>query len=171
MNVKFLLPFVEAAYEVLLAETNMELRRGELSLDKAAYYTDDITVIISLVGAVQGTVFYSMSKATGCALATRMMGEEQKEFEALAQSGIAELGNVITGRASVLLSKSGYEVTISPPAMIMGKGAIISTLDFPRLIVPLEGDCGKVMIHLALRENTNQNLKTPDIAVPNRPNI
>jgi chemotaxis protein CheX len=112
-----------------------------------------------------------MSKETGCSLASKMMGEEQKEFEALAQSGIAELGNVITGRASVLLSKGGYEVTISPPAMIMGKGAVISTLDFPRLIVPLEGDCGKVMIHLALRETTSPGLKTPDIQVPDRPSL
>jgi chemotaxis protein CheX len=171
MNVKFLLPFVEAAYEVLLAETNTELHRGELSLDKAAYQTDDITVIIALVGAVQGTVFYSMTQGTGCKLASKMMGDEQTEFGALAQSGIAELGNVITGRASVLLSQAGFEVTISPPALILGKGAVISTLDFPRLVVPLDGECGRVLIHLALRENSNANVKTPDIQVPNRPSI
>jgi chemotaxis protein CheX len=170
MNVKFLLPFVEAAYDVLLAETSTELRRGELSLEKSAYLTDDITVIIALVGSVQGTVFYSMSKETGCMLASKMMGEEQKEFEALAQSGIAELGNVITGRASVLLSKSGYEVTISPPALILGRGATISTLDCPRLIVPLEGESGKVMIHLALREGTIR-AKTPDLPQPDRPQM
>uniref|UniRef100_A0A7C4PND0 Chemotaxis protein CheX n=1 Tax=Anaerolinea thermolimosa TaxID=229919 RepID=A0A7C4PND0_9CHLR len=65
MNVKFLNPFVEAAYEVLTAETRQEVTRGDLKLENGTYLTDDLTVILSLVGAVEGTVFYSMSAATG----------------------------------------------------------------------------------------------------------
>ncbi len=171
MNVKFLNPFVEAAHEVLQRETGINITRGELGLEKNAYLTDDVTVIISLVGRVEGTVFYAMSQDTGIARASRILGEPLEALNALAQSGIAELGNVITGRASVKLSEAGYESTISPPTMLLGKGATISTLDFARLVVPLNSECGAVVIHLALREGANRGLTAAALSVPARPAV
>ncbi|HEX2979674.1 MAG TPA: chemotaxis protein CheX [Anaerolineaceae bacterium] len=171
MNVKFLNPFVDAAFEVLKAETGVSLKRGELSLEKSAYQTDDVTVIIALVGGVEGTIFYSMSSDTAVGLASKIIGEELGAFNSLAQSGVAELGNVITGRASVKLSEAGFEATISPPTLLLGKGATISTLDFPRLVVPLLSECGTVMVHLALREGSSQGKNTAQIPVPPRPSI
>jgi chemotaxis protein CheX len=97
------------------------------------------------------------------------MGETFKDFTHLAQSGIAELGNVITGQASIKLAEAGYQATISPPALILGKGATISTLDFARLIVPLTGECGQITIHLALRESIRQLISTPNLAIPSSP--
>jgi chemotaxis protein CheX len=171
MNVKFLNPFVEAAFEVLSAETGFAMERGLLGLDKEPYVTDDVTVILSLVGKVDGNVFYSTSKQTAQILASRMMGELFTDFNTLAQSGIAELGNVITGRASVKLSHAGYESTISPPALLLGKGAVISTLDYARLVVPLSGECGTLTVHLALRESSIKSFNSANAAVPDRPSI
>jgi chemotaxis protein CheX len=156
MNVKFLNPFVDAAYDVLQAETGLSVKRGELSLDKEPYSTDDLTVIISMIGRVIGNVIYSMDKDTALDLASRMMNEPVKELESLAQSSIAELGNVITGRASVSLSTAGYDAIISTPTLLLGRGAVISTLDFARLMIPLTSESGTVTIHLALREGTQE---------------
>jgi chemotaxis protein CheX len=170
MNVKFLNPFVEAAYEVVQAETGLQVVRGELTLEKNAYYTDEVTVIISLVGRVEGNVFYSLAQNTAVAMASRMLGEPLSEFNTLAQSGIAELGNVITGRASVKLAEAGFDSTISPPALLLGKGAMISTLDMARLVVPLETESGSVKIHLALREGRDRG-STAQIPTPARPGV
>jgi chemotaxis protein CheX len=169
MNVKFLNPFVEAADEVLRAEAHFNLGRGALGLEKEPYVTEDVTVIISLVGRVEGTVFYSMQEATARDLAGRMLGETLEEFDVLAQSGIAELGNVITGRASVKLAAAGYEATISPPTLLTGAGAVINTLDYARLVVPLTGECGKITIHLALREGATHGFNTGKAQVPAKP--
>jgi chemotaxis protein CheX len=100
-----------------------------------------------------------------------MMGEGFQELSALAQSGIAELGNVITGRASMKLSQAGYEATISPPSLVLGANAAISTLDTPRLVVPLESQFGPVHIHLALRPGKLRDLKASQIPVPHAPVI
>ena len=159
MNVKFLNPFVEAAHEVLQAETGLALTRGDLFLEKEAFRTDEVTVILGIIGQVEGNVFYSMTERTAIGLAERMMNETFESFIELAQSGIAELGNVITGRASVKLSHNGYESTISTPTMLLGKGAMISTLDFLRLVLPLNSDCGSLVIHLALREGIQSHPK------------
>jgi len=61
MNVKYLIPFVDAAYEVLKAEAHYQMKRGQLSLEKGPYITEEVTVLLSLVGDITGTVFYSMS--------------------------------------------------------------------------------------------------------------
>jgi chemotaxis protein CheX len=171
MNVKFLNPFIEAAHEVLKVETGIKMERGEISLEKEPYITDDITVIISLVGSVEGNVFYSMSEQTALSLAARILGELLTEFGPLAQSGIAEIGNVITGRASVKLSEAGYESTISPPTLLQGRGAVVSTLDYARLVVPLLGEFGPVVIHLALREGSSHTLSAARLTVPERPTV
>lgn len=171
MNVKFLNPFVEAAYEVLVQETGADIVRGELSLENNHYVTDDVTVIIALVGAVEGNVFYSMTQETAIRLASRMLAEKLLALDSLAQSGIAELSNVITGRASMKLSDAGYEATISPPSLLLGKGASISTLDFPRIIVPLKTNQGEMVIHLALRQGTRSDLKTSELPVPSSPKL
>jgi chemotaxis protein CheX len=171
MNVKFLNPFIEAATEVLQVETQLNLARGELTLEKEPYCTDDVTVIISLVGRVEGNVFYSMSDSTARKLASRILGENLTEFNNLAQSGIAELGNVITGRASVKLSTAGYESTISPPTLLSGRGATISTLDYARLVVPLEAEDVRIVIHLALREGISRSFNAGETPVLHKPKV
>jgi len=152
MNIKFLNPFLEAAAEVLEAEVDLTATRGSLSLQKSALSATEITVLISIIGQVQGVVLYGMSAATGMAIVSRIIGQEFSEFDGLAQSGIGELGNVISGRAAIKLSQAGYETTISPPTLIIGKGAQISTLDFSRIVVPLDTRLGQMVIHLAVRE-------------------
>lgn len=165
MNVKFLNPFVTSAHEVLSHEMHENVQRGDLYLENGLYTTDDVTVIISLVGAVDGTVFFSMSKEAAVRMASVLMGETFESLDKLAQSGIAELGNVITGRASMKLAEAGYESNISTPSLIIGKGATLSTLEYPRLIVPLNTSSGSLTIHLALREGVQSTLKTPQLGV------
>ena len=168
MNVKFLNPFIEAAFQVLQAETQLTISRGELVLEKDPYTTDDITIIISMVGQVMGNVIYSFNNQTAVALASRMMDEEISDLSTLAQSSIAELTNVITGRASVLLSQSGFECVISPPTFLIGKGAVISTLDYARLVVPLKTDLGSLTLHLAIREGNQKVISAGNAVAANR---
>lgn len=166
MNVKFLNPFISSAHDILHMEMHETIERGDLRLENGPYHTDDATVIISLIGAVDGTVFYSMSKESAMQFASVLMGEKFEALNALAQSGIAELANVITGQASMRLAEAGYESNISTPSLIIGKGASISTLEHPRLVVPLTSSIGSMTIHLSLRESLRNTLKTPQIATP-----
>ena len=166
MNVKFLNPFVSAAHDILSMEFHETVQRGELRLENGSYQTDEVTVIISLVGAVDGTVFFGMSKDSAIQFASVLMGEKFDVLNELVQSGIAELGNVITGQASMRLAEAGFESNISTPSLIIGSGASISTLAYPRLVVPLTTKIGSLTIHLSLRENLQMSLKTPQIATP-----
>ncbi len=161
MNVRFLNPFLDAAHQVLQAETGLTVSKGQIELEKSALTTEDITVLISLIGEVQGVVLYGLSERTGLEIVARMMGQQFEVFNDLARSGIAEMGNVITGRASIFLAEGGLEATISPPTVIEGAGAEVSTVDFSRVVVPLETEAGTITVHLALRESPADQKDNP----------
>jgi chemotaxis protein CheX len=151
MKVEFVNPFLEAASEVLDAELGGEVQRGTLRLHKTAFTTDEVTAVVGVTGTLHGLVLYSMSQATALRIVSRVMGQEFEEFDAIAQSGIGELGNVITGRASVLLSEAGFPSNITPPALVIGEGTLITTLDLVRLVLPLETDAGALEIQVVLK--------------------
>ena len=165
MKLELFHPFVTSAREVLSLEMHETIERGELRLENGFYMTDDVTVIISLIGMVNGTVFYSMSNEVAIQLASLLMSERFDSLDKLAQSGIAELGNVITGRASMKFAEAGYETEISTPSLVIGQGATISTLEYSRLVVPLITSIGLITIHLALREEPQPSLKTAQNSV------
>jgi len=151
VKVEFVNPFIEAACEVLESELGGEAQRGEVRLQKSAITTDEVTALVGVTGTVSGLVLYSMSLATAVALASRMMGQEFQELDALAQSGIGELGNVITGRAGVLLSEAGYPSNITPPALVVGRGTMVTTLDLNRLVFTLQTEVGDLEVQVVLR--------------------
>jgi len=153
MDVKFLNPFVESVFVVLEAELNISARRGELSLTRSAYTTDEVTVLISLTGPVQGVVMYGMTENMALKIVSRILGEEFEYLDDLAQSGVGELGNVITGQAAIRLSEAGYESILSPPQVILQKSAMISKVDFDRILVPIKTELGDIKVQIALRMN------------------
>jgi len=107
-NVKFLNPFVDAVVDVLKAECGVEARRGQLSLQKLALTTDDLTVLISLVGQVQGVVLYGLSTQTGLDLVSRVMEQPFHELDSLAQSGVGPRSRLSTSPASSCPSKPSW---------------------------------------------------------------
>jgi len=159
MDVKFLTPFVEAAKEVIQAEAKTTIQRGNLSLKRTAVTTEDISVIISLVGEVEGVVIFSLSIPTALKIVSRVIGQDFEEFDDLARSGIAELGNVITGRATMLLAKNGFNSDISPPTLIIGRDVKVSSVDFSRIVVPLIADIGEITVHLSLKERKTAGMQ------------
>jgi chemotaxis protein CheX len=154
MNANLLNPFIQAAVDVLKAEVGTEITRGNLALQKSALTSDDITVLINLIGDVYGVVMYGMQISTGLGMVSKIMGQEFTQLDSLAQSGVAELGNVISGQATVRFSAAGYQSNISTPMVLTGNGVEIATLDFIRIVVPLETQYGILTVHLALKEKT-----------------
>ena len=151
MRAEFINPFLQAAGEVLESELGTPPQRGSIGLQRSPYTSDEVTAVVAVTGDVGGMVMFAMNEDTARAIVSRMMGQEFPEFDALAQSGIAEIGNVITGRAAVLLSEAGYPSDLAPPMLIVGRNSMINTLDVQRLIIPMETEFGRVELQVALK--------------------
>ena len=149
---RLLSPFVEAACDVLEQEANVSVSRGSLSLKREAYVTDDVTVLINLVGDASGMAIFGMGTDTAKIIVSRMLGQEFDEFDALARSGIAELSNVVSGQATVGINQEvGIFTDISVPTLLLGSGSRVSTLGIDRLTIPLESEIGVIRVDLAVR--------------------
>src|SRR5579859_2836408 len=151
MRAEIINPFLQAASEVLESELGSPPERGTIGLQRSAYTSNEVTAVVAVTGEVAGMVLFAMSEATARGMVSKMMGQDFLEFDALAQSGIAEVGNVITGRAAVLLSEAGYPSDLAPPMLLIGKNTMISTLDVQRLVIPMETEFGSIEVQVALK--------------------
>lgn len=154
MKAEFVNPFLAAAQQVLEAEAGAAVRKGTVTVQNSPLMSDDVTVLIGVVGRVKGVVLYSLSERTAKDLVGAMVGEPVQVLDPLVESAVGELGNVITGRASMELEKLGYPVTIAPPSVVVGKNTVISTLEIRRLVIPLVTQYGDIVVHVALSETS-----------------
>src|SRR6266545_1439020 len=152
MRADFVNPFLRAADEVLESELGEAPTRGSVSVRKSAYTTDFVSAVVAVTGSVNGMVIYSMSEQTACGIVSQMLGSASPAFDAMAQSGISELGNVITGRAATLLAEPGWPSNLLPPRLVTGAGILISGVDQQRLVIPLLTPRGAVEIQVVLTE-------------------
>lgn len=144
-------PFLDAAYKFLQNELNMEVTRGQLRLESSKATSGEVNVAIGVAGDAEGTVLYSMSEKTAKTIAATLLTEPVPMFNELAESSIAEMGNIITGQAAAGLEEHGYVCKLTPPTIIAGKGVMISTVDIQRLVIPIELPVGYIEISVALR--------------------
>ena len=151
-RVELIAPFVEAAARVIQQECGESVGRGQLHRVRSPQTSNDISALIAITGGVAGLVIYSLSEKTALGFASRMIGEEVSELDALAQSAIAELANMITGQAGIALERNGFPSDMSPPVLLLGKGSSIATLNLTRLVVPLVVSFGEFTIDIAVKE-------------------
>ena len=138
LDAELINPFIRAIQNVLQKETKSQvLRTGKPSLTSGGELAHEITSVIGLVGEVSGVFLISVSAEYAFSFFREVVGVEATEIDEVVLSGIAELSNTTAGQAAIALEEIGLTTDISPPLLIKGKGASLSTLDLPRVSVPL----------------------------------
>ena len=155
LKASFIKPFIKAASAVIESECKTVGRRGQLRMDSTRTTSSEVTTIVGVTGDLQEIVIYGMSERTAKALAAAMSEVQVPIFDRMAESAIAELGNMITGLATTGLESEGYQCQLTPPTLVSGRGVIISTIDIENLVIPMETDCGSLEISVALRQTAD----------------
>lgn len=153
MRVEYIDPFVSAVFNVLEAVTGSKSERGNLAMRNTTFTTQQVTIMAGVNGEVEGMALYGMSLVTAEKIAGAMMGCPVVEMDDMAMSAISELGNMITGYATTMLSQNGYTVDITPPSVIRGTNVEVSTKT-PALVVPVSTQFGMVEVNVALADNS-----------------
>ncbi len=155
MKAEFINPFIMATLAVLNQETGRKINveKGPLAIQASYYTTNDITVMIGVTGTVQGIAMYGLNERMAKNFVSAMLGHPVPVMDAMVESAIAEMGNVITGIASAELERAGFPCTIAPPTVIIGRGVVISTINIKRLQIPLLTELGDLEVSVALRES------------------
>ena len=137
MRVQIVNRYVQSACNVIGKELGVPVVRGGLLLEGNPYTTEDVTAVIGVSGSLSGSLYLSMAEGVALAITAAILGQGMSELDDLAQSGIAEMANVIAGTAGIELAEEGINTVIGPPLVLLGRGARLSTVEIQRLVVPL----------------------------------
>ncbi|MFN3422775.1 MAG: chemotaxis protein CheX, partial [Armatimonadota bacterium] len=158
-------PILMAAAEAVEGMVGLTIERGKPSFRSSAYTEEDITVAISVEGAVKGIILLELSYRTAFHMLQHMLGEELNtnlpisdflQESELARSALQEIANILAGHSAMHLEEIGKNCVISPPELLMRRGILLSERDFLQLIIPLNTEAGELRLAIALSPNEGE---------------
>lgn len=149
MDVKFINAFVSSIQNVFETMLNTQVSVGKPMLKQADLVSAEVSGIIGLSGEVQGSVVLSFEKEPACRIASTFAGEEMTLGSPDFADAIGELVNMVAGNAKKDFTR--YEVSISLPSVIIGKGHTVSqSRVWPFLVIPCKTPLGDFNVEVAL---------------------
>ena len=113
-----------------------------------------VSVIVGFTKQLRGNVVYNMDIETAKFIAsTMMMGMPVAEFDAMAQSAISEMSNMLTANAATNLTGMGLEVDISTPSLSIGNSFQVKIADGKYLSVDMDLGGHTVEIDIAVDQS------------------
>ena len=147
MDAKLVNPFVDAFTSVMPQMGFPEPKRAKLYVREKNAVSRGVSVIVGFTKQIRGNVVYNMSEDTAKYIAsTMMMGMPINDFDAMAQSAISEMSNMLTANAATNLTGMGLEVDISTPSLTIGENFQVKISDAQYLTV--EMDLGGQVVEL-----------------------
>lgn len=153
MDVSLINPILVAFAEVLPQIGFNKVEKRNVSLVGPTFNYEGVLINLAVVGSKKGVILIGMDTDSAKRFASKMMmGMEVHEFDALAQSAVSEMGNMVCANACTQFSKIGIEgLDISPPTLMISQGGQ-ATLPVPQTIVihfSVDGIEVKVYVGLA----------------------
>ncbi len=116
MNSEYINPFIQGAQNVLNMVCGDSPKLGNIFLKKAPPACEAVSIIIGIMGDIQGCVIYTVKEASACRIASKMMfGMPISQLDEMSISALGELGNMISGNVATLFAGKGVSVDITPP--------------------------------------------------------
>lgn len=110
---------------------------------------EDVTVIIQMLGQVEGKIICSMKLETVKQIVGRMLGGmEVVQLDEMGWSAIQEFGNWFVSGIATEFSNHGLDVNITHPIVNEGRSQIRTQDRF--IVVPLKSECGVIDIYASL---------------------
>lgn len=82
--------------------------------------TSDVSVTVGFVGGLQGQLVIGMAEPVALAMAGTLLMSPLLAFDELAQSAMAEVGNMLAGGCATALAEAGVPLDITVPTVIAG---------------------------------------------------
>ena len=131
----------------------VEPRPGKPYLKKGALAKGDVSGIIGLTGAANGSMALSFSKGCILKIVSNMLGEDIKEINSDIRDAVGEITNMVSGVARQKLEALGLSVTAAIPTVVAGKDHTIThVMGGPSIVIPFETDSGSLVVDICIGE-------------------
>ena len=157
MKASWVNPFISNAIGVIEHLAKIQFKKTDIVIKEDATPSNEISVIIGITGFIEGQVVYSLKEHTAERIAQAVKPNEQVKVDAdFIESSIAEISNIITGRATIELSGKDKILYITPPSIIMGKDYSIKFLKSKTISVSLGSRFGTLEVNIAIKESEDK---------------
>lgn len=137
MKAEVINPFLESARLVIEQVIQVSPSTGNLGVKTVEFIQDHIWIQIGMTGQLNGNIMFGIHESVALRMVSVMMGGYVlTEMDEMGQSAISELGNMISGNASTILSNQGVSVDITPPKVVKSEH-VISASPQKALSIPL----------------------------------
>lgn len=153
MDVRIINPFLAAAVNVLKTMANVEPTPGKPFLKKEQMALGDVSAIIGITGAAQGSMALTFTESCIKAIVSNLFGSPVTELDGEVKDAVGELTNMICGDARRRLAEDGISLQAGIPTVVAGKNHSITHISSgPRLAVPFETPSGKFVVEVAFNK-------------------
>lgn len=152
MDVNVINPIINAFAEILPQIGFQQVTRKSLSLAEADVDNAGVFVNIGFLGQLKGVVLIGLDLPSAMQFASKMMmGMPVTSFDALAQSAISEMGNMVCANACTKFASAGISgIDISPPTLMISEGGKVMLPVSKAIAVKLDVDGIEVEIYVAI---------------------
>lgn len=141
MKAEYINPFLQGTINVLKTMASTTPVPGKPFIKKDKLSKGDISGIIGLTGAKQGSVVVSFTKGCALKVISAMMMQEYTELNDEVRDAVGEITNMVSGDARRQLAELGLKFEAGIPTVVAGKGHEISHLsDGPCIVIPFTCD-------------------------------
>lgn len=152
MDVAQITPFLEAVAKIMPELGFASVTRGKMSVSLTNKIASlGVMVIVGLAHQFRGNVVYNMSEESAKTIASKMMmGMPVPVFDAMAESAISELGNMLAANAATIFESRGAKMDISPPTLIAGQSYASTASNQQRIIIEMLVDGMPLEVNIAI---------------------
>ncbi len=149
MKVDYINPFLEGTVNVLKTMAMVDPNPGKPYLKKGVASTGDISGIIGITGATEGSLAVTFTEPCILHVVSNMLGEKFTELSPDIVDAVGEITNMISGDARRILGEGGISLEASIPTVVRGRGHIVEHVsNSPTIVIPFDTFHGKFSVEV-----------------------
>ena len=157
MRAEYANVFIGSAVNVFKKELNITLSRQSLTKKNAPMPGLPVCIILGITGHVRGQVVYSLDKSFAQDITHAMVPNKlPHELKKYVNSAVGEIGNMITGQASIEMAGKDKIINLTPPVVFSGNQIEFDFLQMPTVSLRLLSEMGMLEINIAIMEDAQK---------------
>lgn len=150
MKAEHINPFIISVCKIMKDMCMLDLKIGKPSVRQIAYLEDASLIKLGLVGNLTGEVLLNLDHQTALGVVSKMMMAPVDTIDAIGESAISELGNMIAGNAATVFANNNIIIDITTPSYSLGSNYQESGRTM--FSVPFSSEIGNLSIDVFIQE-------------------
>jgi chemotaxis protein CheX len=156
--------FLKATLEIIRDVAHLHYKVQKIYRKNDEKGRGDVTGIIGLKGSGKGTVAVTFDQSTILYIVSKILDMDIKDIgEDIVIDTVAELTNMITGRAVRILAEKGFDLALSVPTVVHGPDhRVVHQTSGPIIAIPYSSEQGNFTVEFSFNPHMKPDPPQPD---------